>query len=93
MIECEYKFEDFSETPKKSTPNKNTKIFVSNRVSYRIWENSIDGEKLHSSHTTLKITIPYKIRPLDRKRVMTTLTGMFLNSEYKNRLSSKLAEI
>jgi len=58
MIECEYKFEDFSETPKKSTPNKNVKNFVSNRIDYRIWENSIDSEKLHSSHTTLKITIP-----------------------------------
>jgi len=58
MIECEYKFEDFSETPKKSTPIKNVKNFVSNRIDYRIWENSIDSEKLHSSHTTLKITIP-----------------------------------
>jgi len=58
MIACEYKFEDFIETPKKSTPNKNIKNFVSNRMRYSVWENSIETEKLHSSQTTLKITIP-----------------------------------
>lgn len=91
MIESPYNFEHTQVSPKKGI--KMNKNFVESETSFKIWESLIDKEKVESSHTTLKITIPIKIRPMDRRRIMTTLTGMFLIPDYINRLSTRLAEI
>jgi len=60
-------------------------------MTLKLREILLDKAKLENSHTTIKITIDNLNRPLHRRRVMNTLTSLFLKSDYQLKLSTRLA--
>jgi len=78
---------------KLKTQSLSYQEMLQSQLKLKIRNQLHDKEQFDNSKINCSIYISNKINKLHRGRVINTLTGIFLNSEYQNRLAIRLNSI